>query len=421
MDFVDLIKSNVKWYSSLVPKEGNGRRALLNDFTEKDIWEGLLVCGITANDRHIFALFPNYVAFAKFNEQLPDMKRCFFELIFGDHPQKPHFDLEVEMEKIEKQTLEALIEIGDKLLETFLDTMVPLFEETYHQTLNLETDVLIFQSHGSKKRSYHVIIDNYSHCNNFEAKAFYELVIKKIPDQFKPFVDGSVYSKKQQFRIIGSQKKGSGRIKTHIPSWKYHDQEITYHMREKPYNDRHYMVLMLEASLISYTNNCKPLLDLVPKQEMKKDGGLSYQQDQGDLSKEIVKEAFGLLEAMAGVKGGDTSNFPYCVKEVIGGLILLSRLRPSLCRICKRIHEHENPFMVVYTDRKGHRRASFYCRRSDKGLNLGPLKQEVKPPSKYLPDGTTPLLDSEDILAKIAQTSKVSMKTIRYIRKNNSS
>lgn len=432
MDYGDYSLSGVRWYRSLVPKEGTGKHSLLNDFTEGDIFKGLLVCGITSDNRHIFALFPDYLSFVKFNEVLPDEKRCFFELIFGDRPQKPHFDLEIEIEKIEIKTQEVLIEMGNKLLDTFLNIMIPLFEETYHQTLNLETDVLIFQSHGNKKRSYHVIVDNYSHCNNLEAKAFYQLVIQKIPDQFKPFIDSSVYSKKQQFRMIGSQKKGSGRIKSHIPSWKYQDREITYCMREKPHNIRHYYVLMFEASLISYTNNCKPLLDLIPKQEKNKKDGFSYQEDQGDLSKETVKEIFELLKLMAGVKNGDLSNFPYRIKEVIGSLILLTRLCPSRCRICNRIHEHENPFIVVYNDKEGFRKARFYCRRSNKGLSLGYLKQgkgeeEEKRKekrkdkkiitSKYLPSGV-PILDPEDILTRMAQTSKVSMKTIRYIRKN---
>ena len=46
------------------------------------------------------------------------------------------------------------------------------------------------------------------------------------------FVDISVYSPKQNFRIVGSQKWKSGRIKIHHETWKYKGDDIKYQFRD---------------------------------------------------------------------------------------------------------------------------------------------------------------------------------------------
>jgi hypothetical protein len=36
------------------------------------------------------------------------------------------------------------------------------------------------------------------------------------------------------------------------------------------------------------------------------------------------------------------------VRERQGGLIILNRLRPSFCKVCEKVHEHENPFLIIH-------------------------------------------------------------------------
>ena len=90
MENSDLVNSRIKWFKALVPHKypsehsGYVSQDLISYSAEKDLERGLVVCAITCNDHHIFALFPDYIAFAKFHLSLSRSKRCFFEIIFGE-------------------------------------------------------------------------------------------------------------------------------------------------------------------------------------------------------------------------------------------------------------------------------------------------------------------------------------------------
>ena len=62
-------------------------------------------------------------------------------------------------------------------------------------------------------------------------------------------------------------------------------------------------------------------------------------------------------------------------KEVTdNGLVLFDRLCPSMCELCKRIHEHENCFAFIKNNN-----VYFNCRRSDNGsLDIGSLIPKEK-------------------------------------------
>jgi len=98
-----------------------------------------------------------------------------------------------------------------------------------------DKDIILFQSHGDRKvkYSYHIYVDNYFHLNNTEAKIFYNMVFGLIPEQYHQFIDSSVYSKTQQFRLIGSQKEGSNRPKTPIFEYILNDKDYYYNVYQK--------------------------------------------------------------------------------------------------------------------------------------------------------------------------------------------
>lgn len=423
MESHDLMTSPVRWFKFLVPQgsQSPGKKSpdLLSNISERDLYRGLLVCGLLYNGNHVFALFPSYVDFARFNLGLSETKRCFFEIILGDRAQKPHFDIEIELDKAPHLKPEDLSSFGEELLTKFLDLMIAQFEELYMTRLNLKTDLLIFTSHGTTKRSFHVIIDNHCHTSNIEAKAFYEKITQLLPVELQPFIDSAVYSKKQQFRIVGSQKKGSGRIKQLRETWEYHGEKIEYSFREKSRNSGHKLVLLLEASLVSYVPCCRYLPNLLPVEATTKT--VASSEDQEDLSPKTVEVAFNMIAKKAGVSINDP-RFPYEVKGVIGTLILLKRLRPSNCQICCRIHEQENPFLLVITDDNGIRHVYLDCRRSEqyadgKKLYLGVLPEEYN--GSFLPD-TPCLQNANEIIAKLSRIAKIPMKEVRQIKKTAS-
>ena len=417
METSDLVNSPVKWFKALVPKnselKGNRSPDLMSYYSEKELRQGMLVCAITHSDTHIFALFPNYITFAKFHQGLAENKRCFFEIILGDSPQKPHFDLDFDLQKNASFTLENFSAEVDKMFNLFLETMITQFEMTYKATLVLDKDVLIFTSHGMKKRSFHVIIDNYCHGSNREAKAFYDEVTRLLPEEVKSFVDRSVYSKKQQFRIVGSQKRGSGRIKSLVSPWQYQGKEIVYKFREEPRNPGHRLILLLEASLVSRISNSQILSNLLAE-EVKESNFVGEEGVGNDLHPATAKAAFNLLGTKAGVSV-HTPGFPYEIKDIFKNFVMLKRIRPSRCQVCCRIHEHENPYLIVNIDGNGLRHVSFDCRRADgKRLYLGILPEEVN--GKYLPDAPC-LQESQEILSRFQEIAKIPMKTVREVKR----
>jgi len=187
----------------------------------------------------------------------------------------------------------------------------------------------------------------------------------------KIIIDPKVYSSLQQFRIVGSQKNGSNRPKIFNRQWQYHNQPINYQYCEPPEGDGHKMMMILGASLVSNISCCKFLPKFIDEEEMKraeekKLQSSKYKENDINITKEIIKQSLVMLAGKAGMNFRDRK-FPYTYSSVENGLIILKRERASKCQICDRIHEHENPFLIV----KNNGELFFNCRRSDKSLYIG--------------------------------------------------
>ncbi len=64
-------------------------------------------------------------------------------------------------------------------------------------------------------------------------------------------------------------------------------------------------------------------------------------------SQEVEKCLDLCARVLEGLDSFQNPRFPYRLREVKGTLVALNRLRPSSCHACARIHEHENPFLIV--------------------------------------------------------------------------
>jgi hypothetical protein len=58
-------------------------------------------------------------------------------------------------------------------------------------------------------------------------------------------------------------------------------------------------------------------------------------------------------------------DIPFKIRHRKGNVIVLDRIKPSYCNICKRIHEHENGYVIVIDDEQ----IWYSCRRG-KGIML---------------------------------------------------
>jgi hypothetical protein len=363
-----LIIHDKRWYFRLVsPKAGEVKRAraLMEDFTLNEIASHMVVCftpdKVPGWDRpfrtkegepiRIYAFFDSYLEFYEYMQKFSPTERAFYEIVFGELPQKPHFDIDIDLET---HTLGFPNDDIDTTAETLREAVIMGCMEVSQGvgvTLDLTRDILIYSSHGPQKRSYHVIINNKCHDGNNEAKAFYDAVMIKVHGytqgkyQKQNFVDRGVYSPRQQFRLIGCQKWGSGRPKVFYEQFWYSGTRYTHVYNEEiddPENpagipNRKKLVIVYE-SMISFTSGCSFLPSLVPAKPVKQYNFGAMP----DLEGTMVDQCMMLLRAKM-------HPCPFEKREVMGHMILLHRTAPSHCPICQKPEPHmkEHPYMFV--------------------------------------------------------------------------
>lgn len=347
---------------------------LLSEIPLSELGGKLLVC--LHKEERMFTVFDSFFDFANYIRPITDPHRCFYEIIIGDFPQKPHFDIELSRKDHEDifDTINPE-SVKDEVIAALLEVL-----EGKGVKLDLTRDVLLYSSHGRDKISFHIVVDNYCHCNNVEAKQLYQKVVAKLPAHLtalRPAVlDHAVYSKKQQFRMLGSQKFGSGRKKVFHKDWTFRGQPVSYRYVESPENPQHEYLMQLESSLVSNTGMCLMLPTFFEEGDTRPD---NYEYK--EISPETATRAIQLLADYAGMTPDD-KRFPYQLLDIKGSIIVLKRLRPSMCRICSRVHENENPFLFVIEET-----VYFHCRRApgNKKLYVGKIGEgPVKGPTQIV-------------------------------------
>ena len=344
----------VRWYKFLNKGEGNNYNVLLNSSVPDP--EKLIVC--QELEFRKFAQFSNIYNFSNFllGEVLPN-KRCFYEYIFDELPQKPYFDLDIPItppkeldfvpklgNKIpdKKPSFSLTIEEASKALMLLLECIKKVFPKIKNK------DILIFNSHGPKKRSYHVIIDNWCFTNSQGNRNFFNKILEHYPDKFKQALDSTMYKSIQAFRIYLCHKYESDRVKTLDPIslWESNNKE-----------DVSDDFKILEGSLVTNTGYCEILPNFGDIVEKK-----TFNWDDIHFEDTEIFEALNICARYEKCTSYESKDFPYALKEVKGGLILLKRLRPSYCFLCKRTHDKQDPYLVIkQTDNSVH----FGCRRNE--------------------------------------------------------
>jgi len=338
-----------KWFSYLNRKERkNNMQSLFSHFSHIK-YNNRLIVALKKNN-YLFTIFDTYLEFYKYMKDIPINERCFFEVIPGNIQQKPRFDIEISDKhpSFEKYTNNGFSVALDNIIKSILSV---------EPRIDVEKDILLFNSSGKNKISYHIVINNFFHNNKAEAKYFYDKVMENLPKDYCTFIDRAVYSSMQQFRIINSQKYQSGRIKKLVHEWKFEDKIIRVKYPEPPENEDHKNIMELGMSLITQTSDCL----LIPIDIQKTLNEIIWE----DLEKEQVTKAFELLKQGLGFEN------VYEISDVKESMIILKRLKPSYCKTCKRIHEAENGFILVINNY-----AYYSCRRSEKKTLLGPLKEQ---------------------------------------------
>lgn len=341
-----------KFFSFLVKNEDEKKEYLMTEnvsFYDRK----LLICKVDEDDYKKFACFRNYIEFFKYMES--QTVKSFFEVILGNFKQKPHFDIDIKPIYI-NENLDLFCE---KLLDKLITSCINVLS-TKGINIIIERDILIYDSNGEDKRSYHLVINNYSHSNNYEAKEFYRLVVENMNDEkYSQFIDHMVYSTKQQFRTLYSSKIGSNRYKKFNREFKYNGK-MYEHLYLEDVDEKSVKIIDFTESLVSWTGDC----DFIPnflKYDENKLVKFNY-----NFTNEEQEQCFKLLEKYY-------NPIPFNFVEVNNNMIILKNCGGYECIICNSIHDNQNPYMYTINGS-----VFFNCRRNkdNNSFELGLLEKK---------------------------------------------
>ena len=365
-----------RWYRLLVPppepasgfqKKGFAT-SLMEKYTITDISRHYIICftpppGFLKGHeiKRLFAFFDSHVEIYEYLQKFETHNRCFYEVIFGELPQKPHFDIDVNSEDILP---------GDDMnyvARLLCDSVVLSCQEQLLEmgvVLDFSRDLLMYSSNGENKKSYHIVINNACHSNNKEAEAFYFLVMQKVkqrgPERYSFCVDPKVYSRKQQFRMIGCTKAGAARQKIFLESFWIGECEYKHVYDEDVTEPGMLILTMIRESLVSFVSGCSFLPNLLKENTY-------HRYESEDMEEDQVGECMKLLKGNGELCRGGTCPFSFISMK--GSIISLKRERPSFCPLCNKTHQHENPYILTTQSR-----VIWNCRRrppGSDGLLLG--------------------------------------------------
>ena len=354
--------------------------------------ENLLICQQLQYRR--YAKFKNFAEFSKYFHSCPEQEKCFYEMMMEEGGRKPYFDIDIE--------------------DISFD-YIPMIEEIKKiltDMISKKIKILIFDSSTSTKKSFHIIVDGFYLQTYKELITFFDSVKEKLREEYKKYMDRSVYKSVQQFRIVGSHKYMKDNTKN-IREDLTHKFRILKSIKTEIGKFNY----LLASSLVTNISGCEIIYGFQPKIEEKEWNitGSAQESDIEDVMK-IFYEKYSPSDF----------NFQECKEKNGNLLIILRRINSTFCDLCNREHENENPYITVTGE---YRNITLYCRRKEEGENklgmglgyLGipnyPTLGEIKPTIisnigeiEKSEDEESIVIeeDLEEILEDIADTSKFS-------------
>lgn len=343
--------------------------------------------------------------------RIEDRFRNFHEVILGNYSQKLRFDIDFEyssedINPIYKsyEVLVACIQACYKVLanpHSHANTInlleYPQTAETFDSYIKnlfefIDKHVIVCTSNRPNKCSYHIIIDGFYALNSVHAKTVADMIICRVPEDLKTYIDIGVYKSFQHFRILGGTKAyilQDGRKKYSTLEYVKNIPDICEFVLKKDYDyDKEYKQYksvefyskkenyyhLFKNCLISYTLGSKPL-NFVPE---KKTVVITK------IPKHVVEESISQFRKYL---DKNSLNFKFLISGVKDSIITIRRLKASLCPICMRVHDSENPYIYILERKKleGVVNLSEYhfyynCRRHDntvKNLKFGMITSKL--------------------------------------------
>lgn len=372
------VASATDWYPYLNNIKDMKNSLLLNPFNVKNLDKNLFfVCKEREKERR-FASFKNYTEFLVkedyFNTSFPH----YYEIIVSIPSStdkninhfKMYFDIDCNEPSIEKEQIV-------KRLLSFQKFLYEVFEK---KTNNKKLEVLLFDSSCGVKKSFHIVVDGVFFNDMDLVKNFVLYIKRKFNhEDFTSFIDEKVYKRNQQFRLLYSRKAGSEVQRTKKV---FHQTDSFVGAVRSVITETKKDLKQFKHSLLTHVEGCEmimfkkeELFSLLSEVKEKKalskaKSTLSFttldEVDVLDVKHKTFIENFLDKEASYEIKNIVKTNISDEVDDFVV-LIVLKREMETHCKICNRVHEKENPFIVVFNR---HNKIKFFCRRHERGFDL---------------------------------------------------
>lgn len=345
----------------------------MNNYTRPEIDKGFLFSSDTDNKKKgskQFALFVDHVKFFNWYDKCPEEAKTLYEVIPGQYPQKLKFDIDIT----EKDAGELFtVEYGENLKDRLIKRTIEV-QAAEGWTIDLSKDIAIATSHRSDKFSYHITFNNHFYPDVATVKRLRDCIVDETftKQEREAFIDPKTYSKLQNWRLLGSHKKGKSGSKTFCPRWEYFGQGIVHWTLKEKLAPRLANLQQFRDTLV----RCYEGLDIVVNDFGKQAETLKTKNNQSSISIDdaTIEEALGIFQKTPLAQD-------YKLRDVSGKYINLSRTTASMCCLCQRNHgERTSNGDGAYLTIASSGRIYFNCRRhTGKGQEIGVLEPEAIP------------------------------------------
>ena len=400
-NITDYIFIKQMWYNLLVPKNNekysSSVPALLSKEKVSSLHGKLLTCFTPSRNYceqnghriinadkpfvRLFSLFNDYDEFIEFLQTRTYENKCMYEIILGDLPQKPHFDIDIPEGRADVDGVALCCDVIQCCKTYFQNQGITLYDHNILLYTSLPDDEISRVTNSSNdnkftfdvdvtsvgtgeriknnKQSYHIVIGGYKYANNSQCRAFYDDIVTMVQPQFREWIDDAVYSVKQQFRVLGSHKFGNNKTKIILKVDEFmKNKKLIHKKQDTRYYDYSYdkvFGLQLLESLISLTVGCIILPIPISMKGNKSDIRI-YDDDNHvpDITQDCVRLAETLFDKKI-----------FKIREVVGNRILLNRKKSAYCKVCEKVHDGEHAYITYYNGV-----LYFRCRRATHSIIL---------------------------------------------------
>lgn len=317
--------------------------SVLGSYSQQELRNKTVIRDEVSNSYYVFNTKEEFEAW-----YIQQTKKHYHEIIFGFQPQRIKFDIDIATKKSDTNAGNDSTNVIDvdksiftskdayNMIYCLLDTIIHCINELYYGVDDItlqRKDFIITESSGETdngyKYSYHIILYTYAVANNREAKYITSNIIELLPIKYRSYVDINVNKSIQNFRILGSSKCNSTRIKKITHTFKTSDGTLT-------------------DTMIVPFNGIRTLSQLCEDSDGEEDK---------DITDVLVKNIIKCVKPLNILDG-------HKFRDIKNNTINFDRVKPTHCTLCDEIHHKDNSLVIMYDSVNGS--IYEYCRQAHK-------------------------------------------------------